>query len=440
MDFSVATNLVLMLAALFVLLAMGTWINFALYGVALFSLMFLAETDMSGILSSLLFNSINSYPLVALPLFIFMGELLIKSGSSAPLFRGVQKVTGPFPGGMLHANIISCSIFAACSGSSTATTIAIGGVSYPELTSKGYDRRITLGSIAAGGSLGILIPPSIMMIIFGSITQNSVGRLFIGGIIPGLLLAALFMLWIAIASVIRPKWMPPREKFGREYFRTVFSSLRELWPVILLILLIMVSIYGGFATPTEAAAVAAVVALLLVGLVYRKLTFQVIIDALKATVFLTSMMMICVVGARALGMSLSMLQVPTYLSQFVATLEISRYMIWGMLVLIYVMLGCLIDGFDLMLVTTPVFYPIVTKTLGFDPIWFGVTLVVLLEMSLITPPVGLNLFVTHSIGGGLRLQETIIGILPFLVVMLICIAILTAFPGLVTYLPSLMNR
>lgn len=439
MDFSVTTNIALMLGGLFLLLAIGTWINFALFGVSLFSLMFLAKMDMSGILGSLLFNSINSYPLVALPLFIFMGELLIKSGSSIPLFRGVQKALGAFPGGMLHANIISCSIFAACSGSSTATTLAIGGVSYPELTKKGYDRKIILGSIAGGGSLGILIPPSIMMIIFGSITQNSVGKLFIGGIIPGLILAGLFIVWIAMASIIRPDWMPPREKFSQDYLYVAISSLKELWPVILLILFIMVSIYGGFATPTEAAAVAALVTLLLVGLVYKKLSFKVVVESLEATVFLNSMMMICVVGARALGMALSMLKVPHYLSSFVETLAVSPYVIWAMLVLIYILLGCLIDGFDLMLVTTPVFYPIITNTLGFDPIWFGVTLVVLLEMSLITPPVGLNLFVTHSIGGGERLPETIIGILPFLLIMIICIVILTLFPSLVTYLPSLMT-
>lgn len=431
-------NLIIMIGGLFVLLLLGSWIQFGLYGVALFSLMFLGRGDMQGILGSLLFNSINSYTLVALPLFIFMGELLIKSGSSVPLFQGVKKILGPFPGGMLHSNIISCSIFAACSGSSTATVLAIGGVAYPELTKAGYNRKITLGSIAAGGSLGILIPPSIMMIIFGSITGNSVGKLFIGGILPGVMLAFLFMFWIGFASLLHPDWMPGRDSFRNGYLKRILSGLKDIWPLALIILFIMGSIYGGFATPTEAAAIASVVTLVLVSFVYKKLSFKVLKEALLETVFLTSMMMICVVGARALGMALSMLQIPQYLSGLIAAMPVSRYLIWALLVFIYLVLGCLIDGFDLLLVTTPIFYPIVVRTLGFDPIWFGVILIIVLQLSLITPPVGLNLYVTHSIGGGKNLGETIKGFVPFVLIMVVAIAILTAFPKIITLLPSKM--
>lgn len=436
MDF--VFNLTIMIGGLFILLLLGSWIQFSLYGVALFSLMFLGRGDMQGILGSLLFNSINSYTLVALPLFIFMGELLIKSESSGPLFQGVKKILGPFPGGMLHTNIIACSIFAACSGSSTATTLAIGGVAYPEITKAGYDRKITLGSIAAGGSLGILIPPSIMMIIFGSITGNSVGKLFIGGIIPGVMLAVLFMSWIGVASIIFPGSMPQRDRFDKHYLRRVLSGFKDIWPIALIILFIMGSIYGGFATPTEAAAIASVITFILVSVVYKKINFTVVKEALLETVHLTSMMMICVVGARALGMALSMLQIPQFLSASVAAMPVSPYVIWALLVIIYIILGCLIDGFDLMLVTTPVFYPIIVDTLGFDPIWFGVTLVIILEMSLITPPVGLNLYVTHTLGGGKNLGETIKGFIPFVITMIVAITILTIFPKIVTFLPSYM--
>jgi tripartite ATP-independent transporter DctM subunit len=440
MSLIVLSYIGIIIALLFFLLATGTWISFALYGTALFALMFLGRGDMQGILGSLLFNSLDSYTLVSLPLFVLMGEILIKSGCSDPLFRGVRKILSPFPGGMLHANILACSIFAACSGSSTATTVAIGGVSYPEMMKYGYNRKITLGSICAGGTLGILIPPSIMMILYGSITGNSVGRLFIGGIFPGLTLAGLFMAWIVLASVLHPEWMPKRDRFGRDYPLRVLSGLLDLWPIAALIALIMISIYGGFATPTEAAAVATVVSFLLAALYYRKMSWKILAEAMKETIFLTALLMLSIIGARALGMALSMLQIATALSQFVASLPVNRYVIWAIIVLIYALLGCLIDGIDLLVVTTPVFYPIITKTLGFDPIWFGVVFVVLLEMSLITPPVGFNLYVTHSITGGKDLQDTIKGMLPFFIAMLACIAILTIFPSIVMYLPSRMGR
>ena len=440
MSLTVLFYLIIVIALLFFLLATGTWISFALYGTALIALIFLGRGNMQGILGSLLFNSLDSYTLVALPLFVLMGNILIKSGCSEPLFRGVRKILSPVPGGMLHANILACSIFAACSGSSTATTVAIGGVSYPEMMKYGYDRKITLGSICAGGTLGILIPPSIMMILYGSITGTSVGRLFIGGIFPGLVLAGLFILWIIMASIIHPEWMPKRDRFGKDYPLRVLSGLVDLWPITALIALIMISIYSGFATPTEAAAVATVVSFLLAAVYYRKMTWKVLVEAMRETAFLTALLMMSIIGARALGMALSMLQVASALSQFVASLPLNRYAIWAIIVLIYALLGCLIDGIDLLVVTTPVFYPIVTKTLGFDPIWFGVVFVVLLEMSLITPPVGFNLYVTHSLAGGKNLEDTIKGMLPFFVAMVVCIALLTIFPNIVMYLPSRMGR
>jgi len=440
MSLTVLFYLIVIVALLFFLLATGTWISFALYGTALFALMFLGRGNMQGILGSLLFNSLDSYTLVALPLFVLMGNILIQSGCSEPLFRGVRKILSPFPGGMLHANILACSIFAACSGSSTATTVAIGGVSYPEMMKYGYNRQITLGTICAGGTLGILIPPSIMMILYGSITGTSVGRLFIGGIFPGLLLAGLFVLWIVIASIARPQWMPKRDRFGKDYPLRVLSGLVDLWPIAALIALIMISIYSGFATPTEAAAVAAVVSCLLATFYYRRMTWKIFVEAMKQTAFLTALLMKRIIGARALAMALSMLQIATALSRFVASLPLNRYLIWGIVVVGYALLGCLIDGIDLLVVTTPVFYPIVTKTLGFDPIWFGVVFVVLLEMSLITPPVGFNLYITHSIAGGKDLGDTIKGILPFFVAMLACIVLLTIFPNIVMYLPSRMGQ
>lgn len=442
MQVEILQYIIIIIGALFVIMATGTWIGFALYGTAIYSLIFLGKGNMHGLLDGILFNSLYSYTLVALPLFVLMGNILIKSGCSNSLFAGVKKILGPFPGGMLHSNIVACSIFAACSGSSTATTVAIGGVSYPELQKHGYARGITLGSICAGGTLGILIPPSIMMILYGSLTGNSIGKLFIAGIFPGILLSIMFMLYIAIACVIHTDWAPERTKFGNPiiYFKNVAIGLYEMWPVILLIGGIMGSIYGGFATPTEAAAVATVIAFILWAFYYRTMTFKLLKEAIKETIFLTALLMISVIGARALGMALSYFQIPYALSIYIKSLPVSVYFIWAIIIGVYIILGCMIDGIDLIIVSTPVFYPIMVDSLGFDPIWFGIILTILVEMSLITPPVGFNLYITHSITGGKKLEETIIGVFPFVVIMILLIIILTIFPEIVTYLPNNMGQ
>lgn len=436
------TYAIIIVGALFLVMATGTWIGFALYGVALFSLMFLGKGEMQGLLDSILFNSLYSYTLVSLPLFVLMGNILIKSGCSTTLFSGVKKILGPFPGGMLHSNIVACSIFAACSGSSTATTVAIGGVSYPELMKAGYNRRLTLGSICAGGTLGILIPPSIMMILYGSLTGNSIGKLFIGGIIPGLLLALMFMIYIAWTCIRHPSWAPERIPFGKglTYPKEVLKGSLELWPVILLIGGIMGSIYGGIATPTEAGAVATVISFALWIFYYRSFSWKLFAEAMQETVFMTSLLMISVIGARALGMSLSHFRIPAALSEWIDTLSISPYAIWAVVIVVYIIMGCMIDGIDLIIVSTPVFYPIMVGALGFDPIWFGIVLTILVEMSLITPPVGFNIYVAHSVGGGKKLEDTIIGILPFVIIMLIEIVILTVFPDLIMFLPNNMTQ
>ena len=436
------TYAVIIIGLLFLIMATGTWIGFSLYGVALFSLMFLGKGGMEGLLDNVLFNSLYSYTLVSLPLFVLMGNILIKSGSSVSLFSGVKKILGPFPGGMLHSNIVACSIFAACSGSSTATTVAIGGVSYPELTRAGYIRRLTLGSICAGGTLGILIPPSIMMILYGSLTGNSIGKLFIAGIIPGILLALMFMVYIGFACLKNPSWAPERIPFGgvKTYTLSVLKGLWELWPVILLIGGIMGSIYGGFATPTEAGAVASVLSFLLWVFYYKSFTWKLFFEAMEETVFMTALLMISVIGARSLGVALSHFRIPMELSKWIESLAVSKYTVWAVVVVVYILLGCLIDGIDLIIVSTPVFYPIMVGSLGFDPIWFGIVLTILVEMSLITPPVGFNIYVAHSVGGRKRLEDTMIGVFPFVVVMVLSIILFTVVPDLILYLPNHMAQ
>ncbi len=439
MELSIGISTAIILVFLFALLAGGTWISIVLAAVGLFGLAFMCASGTQRMMSEIMFNNMVSYTLMAVPLFVFMGNLLVKCGVSGHLYEGVTKWLRIVPGGLLHANIVTCAIFAACSGSSTATEVAIGTGSVPELLGRGYDRKITLGSIAAGSTLGILIPPSVTMLVFGAYVGISVGQLFIGGVIPGIILATMFIAWIAVATARNPQWAPKREKFvPRAYFPQALRALKDIWPYMLIILFIMGSIYGGFATPTEAAGLACMISFLEIVLYYKKIDFHMFKDAAVATVALTGFYMLEIVGARTLGMALSMLRVPTYLCTLAAGLPVSRTVIWFGVVLIYILLGCLMDGLDLMLVTTPVFYPLVVYTLGFDPIWFGVTLTVILEMSLLTPPVGLNMYIAHSLGGGKRLQDTIKGIVPFFICMVLCVILLTAVPSLCTWLPSTM--
>ncbi len=437
---AVFLNVGIIVAILLFLMATGTWLAFALYAVSIIALMFLGRGGMQGVLEGVLLNSIDSYTLVAIPLFIFMGEIIIMSGCSDSLFGGVKKILGPLPGGLLHANILSCSIFAACSGSSTATTVAVGGVAYPELRKLGYAKRITLGSICAGGTLGVLIPPSIMMILYGAMTNNSVGKLFIAGLIPGIVLAGMFMLYMAMACILKPGLAPQRSKFvgWAQYVKDFGAGLRNIWPIIVLIGGIMISIYGGFATPTESAAVAIIIAMIEWKFLYRTMTWELFVKAVEETVIITGQLMIGIISARALGMALSLLDIPRSLSIYVSELPMSPYVVWAFIVLIYMVLGCLVDGIDLLIISIPVFYPIMTSGLGFDPIWFGVTITVLMELSLITPPVGFNIFITHSISGESNMMETIKGAFPFVIIMLLFIMIVTIFPGLATYLPGRM--
>ena len=439
MQADIIVYIVIIVGILLGIMGTGTWICFALFGTSIFALMFLGHGNMQHVLDSVLFNGVYSYTLVAMPLFIFMGEILINSGCSDSLFKGVKKILGPFPGGMLHTNIVACSIFAACSGSSTATTVAIGGVSIPELSKQGYARSITLGSICAGGTLGVLIPPSIMMILYGSLTGNSIGKLFIAGVFPGIVLAGMFIVYIAFACLRHPEWTPGRTSFGGfRYVKDVASSFLDIWPVLLLIGSIMFSIYGGYATPTEAGAVAVVVALVLWMFRYKTFTVKLFVKVIKETIIVNAQLMVSIIAARALGMALSLLDIPSQLSEMISQMPVSRFLIWALIVLVYIALGCLVDGIDLLIISIPVFYPIMVTGLGFDPIWFGVTLTILLEMSLITPPVGFNLYITHSISGSKDMMETIRGSLPFVIVMLLALVLFTAFPGIATYLPSNM--
>ncbi|MFC1904889.1 TRAP transporter large permease [Chloroflexota bacterium] len=435
MDFPLWATIVVVIGLIFTLLALGMWVGFVLAVVGIIVLTFFAGGK-GFLVSSMQFIALNSVTLAAIPMYIFVGEVLLKSGLANNLYRGVSKVLGVLPGGLAHSNIGACAIFAAISGSSVATAATIGTVALHEQELLGYNRKLIFGSIAAGGTLGILIPPSITMIVYGAFVEVSVARLFIGGIIPGIILAALFMFWIGIVGVIRPHWTPRQRRISWGYIPQVFSALRELWPMLLLIIIIMGGIYGGVMSPTAAAGIASVVALVIVGILGR-LNFQLIKEATMASVRTSNMILFLLVGAKILALSISMIKLPARLTEFVLMLDADPLIIWVALIFLYLALGCFLDGFSLMVVTLPVIFPLIVG-LGFDPIWFGVLLTILIECALLTPPVGFNLYVIHGLSGGQHIGDLLKGVVPFFLILLVSIALYTVQPKLVTWLPATM--
>jgi C4-dicarboxylate transporter DctM subunit len=417
----------------FLFLMFGISVAVSLGGVAI--LMTYLLTDVVGALGYAPWNIGTKFVLVAIPLFIFMGELLLRSGLSNRLYTGSTALLGRIPGNLLHANIVSCSIFAAISGSSVATAATIGTVAIPELEKRGYDNRIVMGSLAAGGTLGILIPPSIAMIIYGSMTGQSIGRLFIAGIIPGIILSLLYMSYIVVRVMTRPQTAPVYEKIQ---LRTRILQIIGMWPIFVVMLSVLGGIYFGVTTPTEAAAIGALMALIF-SLSYKKLTWSIMRECLRTTVKTTSMIMLLVVAAQLLVGVLTTLRVPDNILAWVNSLALSPLLILLVIYGVYLFLGCFMDGTSLMLVTLPIVYPIIVA-LGYYLIWFGVALVLLIEMALLTPPVGLNVYVIHGLRPQIPLTEVFIGIIPFFFMTLVALAIVTAFPQLATWLPSTMMR
>lgn len=376
----------------------------------------------------------NSFVLTALPLFIFMGEVLLYGEISKRIYDGSVALVGNLPGGLLHGNIVSCAIFAAVSGSSVATAATMGTIAIPELEKRGYDSRIVLGSLAGGGTLGILIPPSMPLIIYAVLVEESVGRLFIAGVFPGVMLALLFMIYIAVRSKMQPKLAPPLERMGTLKLR-ILRALR-MWPIFVIVVIIIGGIYLGVTTPTEAAALSASVALIF-SLAYRKMTWSNFQKCLLSTVKTSVMVLFIVIGASIVAGTLGILRVPDSIATWVTSLELAPLLVLSFIFLMYIFLGCFFEGLSMMVLTMSVVHPIILS-LGFDSIWFGIALVVLIEMAALTPPVGLNLYVIHGLRPDRPMTEVIIGSMPFFLLMIVALAIITAFPTIATWLPSTM--
>ncbi|MFC4297332.1 TRAP transporter large permease [Castellaniella hirudinis] len=376
----------------------------------------------------------NEFLMVAIPLFILLGEILLRSGMAESMYSAMSLWLSWLPGGLMHANIGASALFAATSGSSVATAATVGTVAIPQIKKQGYNPSLFLGSIAAGGTLGILIPPSINLVIYGVLTNTSVPKLYLAGIVPGLALAGLFMLAIAIACLVRPQWGGQRitASWGAR-----IRSLAQLVPPIGIFLLVVGSIYAGVATPTEAAALGVVGALCL-ALFQGRLNWPMLRDALEGTMKSSAMIMLIVIGAAFLNFIMSAVGLTNALIDTISGLGVSPTVMLLILVLFYLVLGCFMETLAMMITTIPIVAPIMFA-LGFDPVWLGIVIIILVECALITPPVGLNLFVVQSLRTTGSMNDVIVGAAPFVLMMLLMVALLAIAPDIALWVPRVFG-
>ena len=423
----------LFLFALFVLLGGGVWIGLALLGVALLGMELFTTRPAGDAMATTIWTASSSWTLTALPLFIWMGEILFRTRLSSDMFQGLAPWLGRLPGRLIHTNIVGCTIFAAVSGSSAATCATIGRMSIPELRQRGYPETLIVGSLAGAGTLGLMIPPSLIMIVYGVAVNESIAKLFIAGLLPGLLLALLFMVYVGVWSLLNPSRIPDPDP-GLPLMEKLRRS-RSLIPVLLLVMAVMGSIYGGVATATEAAAIGVAGALIL-ALGQGALDWASFRASLMGAVATSCMIALILMGAAFLTLAMGFTGLPRALAQWIATLELSRVTLILALTLFYMVLGCFLDGISCVVLTMAVVEPMV-RAVGIDLIWFGIFVVVVVEMAQITPPIGFNLFVLQGKTGH---QITYIAgtALPFFLVIAVMVAMLILFPGLATWLPAQM--
>ena len=421
----------LLVLSLFLILGSGVWIGLTLSGVAWIGMQLFSARPAGDAMAVTIWGSASSWTLTALPLFIWMGEILYRTRLAEDMFRGLAPWMHSLPGRLLHVNVVACGIFAAVSGSSAATAATIGRISLPELKSRGYDEWISIGSLAGSGTLGLLIPPSIIMIVYGVAAEVSINRLFTAGVLPGILLMSLFSGYIILWAWRHPDRVPVEHETVP--WRERFARLHLLLPVVLLIIAVIGSIYAGIATATEAAAFG-VVGALAIALVSRSLTWASLWDSLIGATRTSCMICFILIGAAYLTSAMSFTGLPSDLAEWISSLGLSRYGLIAALTVLFVILGCFLDGISMVVLTTSVILPAV-KAAGIDTLWFGIYLVLVVEMAQVTPPVGMNLFVIQGMTG-----KNIFTIgwmaLPFFIVMVIATTIITVFPQIVLYLPQ----
>jgi tripartite ATP-independent transporter DctM subunit len=424
----------LLVVVLFAILGSGVWIGLALSGVAWISMAMFSARPAGDAMAVTIWGASSSWTLTALPLFVWMGEILFRTRLSEDMFKGLAPWLENVPGRLLHTNVIGCAIFAAVSGSSAATCATIGKMTIPELTRRGYPEDKVIGTLAGAGTLGLLIPPSIIMIVYGVSANVSIAQLFIAGIVPGILLATLFSGYIAVWALANPGAIPPAlEKLS---LREKLYRSRHLLQVGLLIVLVLGAVYSPWVTPTEAAAVGVIGALLL-SAAQGSLTRSTFIESLMGATRLFCMIALILSGAQFLTLAMGYLGLPRHLAEWIGSLGLSNVMLIVALTVFYIVLGCFLDGISMVVLTMGVIMPTVEKA-GLDLIWFGIFVVLVVEMAQITPPVGFNLFVLQ---GMTRRQITWIArhALPMFLLMCVAVALIWIFPQIVTVLPAQMK-
>ncbi len=408
-------------------------------GIVLFLLGFGIDTFFSPFplirgLGNLVWSTSNNATLIAIPFFVLLGEILVRSGVATQTYAALDRWVSWLPGGLVHANVATATMFSATSGSSVATAATVATVAMPQAEKLGYDPKLFSGAIAAGGTLGIMIPPSINLIVYGFLTQSSIPKLFLAGLLPGLGLALGFMVIVAIICLLRPELGGERRVFP---FPQMLRALLALIPIILLFTIIIGTIYKGWATPTEAASVG-VFGALLIAAVFGTMNPSVLHRSLLGTIKITSMIMLVVIGASFLNFTLASAGLGAEIEALLAGLGLTPLGTILVVVCVYIVLGFFIETLSLMVVTIPIIVPLVVAQ-GFDPIWFGILMIVLIEMALITPPVGLNLYVVQGARRSGRMSEVMLGVTPFVLVMLVMVAALIAFPQIALFLPNAID-
>jgi C4-dicarboxylate transporter, DctM subunit len=425
---------ILLVVSLFLILGSGVWIGLTLSGVAWIAMQLFSSRPAGDAMATTIWGSSSSWTLTALPLFIWMGEILFRTRISQDMFRGLAPWIQALPGRLLHTNVIGCTIFAAVSGSSAATCATIGKMTLPELKKRGYPDDIVIGTLAGAGTLGLLIPPSIIMIVYGVTAEVSISQLFIAGVLPGLMLACLFSGYIIFWALRNPHLVPPRDpvmSFGKK-----LRESSSLIPVVLLIIAVLGSIYAGIATATEAAGVGVVGSFVLAA-TQRSLTWQSFKDSLMGATRLYCMIALILAGASFLTLAMGYIGLPRHLAEWIGSLGLSQFTLLMALMVFYIILGCFLDGISMVVLTMGVILPTIVKA-GIDPLWFGIFIVVVVEMAQITPPVGFNLFVLQGMTGR---QLTYIArvTLPMFFLMVVAVILLYVFPGIITWLPQQMK-
>lgn len=429
----IITAAIVLTLLLFVLLAVGVWVPLALIGTATAGLLFFTDAPMGQVLATSIWGASAKWSLAALPLFIWMGEILLRSRISSDLFTGILPWVSRIPGRLIHINILGSGVFAAVSGSSAATCATIGKISLPELKARGYSESLAIGTLAASGTLGLLLPPSVILIVYGVAVEESITRLFIAGILPGLMMIAIFMAYVALWSLFNPKKTPPTEP--KTSFTEKLSQTKYLIPVAFLMVAVIGSIYAGIASPTDAAAVGVLFSLILSWL-YGSLNWRVFKEGIISATLTSCMIAFILAGAAFLTTTMGFTGIPRALAEWIGSLGLNVYMLLFALTLFFMVLGCFLDGISVVMLTTAVLLPII-EAAGIDLIWFGIYLVLVVEMSLITPPVGFNLFVIQGMTGK-NIFSISASAFPFFCLLMLGVVLLVLFPSIATWLPIWM--